>query len=315
MKNVFVQCELWCEEILRRVAKPPCTCSRHISVQDIQELSHSKHLRICPGSARVIAPGLELAITECKARYGKNQECQARKPTPDCGSNVAASYVVHSTSVRRNQYESEQPTRIPPETHFVSDAFESDNRSVSLDNTDSERSSTVKSLLLEIHSQNMQYMHQHEQILRGEARKHSRETSPPYRSSVGIHRSTNMPRKQLTSSMCSKTYTRSDVSSFSSLSEEVTSKSNISVSKAGEVCKWLHNIIIIYLYYLMLEIKFLKTGTSISSDTMADWHAMMISLIWNVQAWRKWIQKNIDRGTSYKYDPNGPDGKKLHKNS
>ncbi|CAB3239752.1 unnamed protein product [Arctia plantaginis] len=285
MKNVFVQCELWCEEILRRVAKPPCTCSRHVSVQDIKELSHTKHLRICPGSARVIAPGLELAITECQAGYGKNQVCQARKPTPECGSNVTASYVVHSTSVRRNEYEIDHPTHIPPETHSVSDASESDNQSFSPFNTDSERSSTVKSLLLEIHSQNMQYMRKHEQILCMEATKDIPETSPPYRSPVGIHRSTAVPRKQLPSSMCSKIFKRSDASrsSFSSVSEEVTSKSNISVSKSGEA------------------------RTSISSDTMADWHAMMISLIWNVQAWRKWIQENIDRGSSYKYDPNGPE--------
>lgn len=49
---------------------------------------------------------------------------------------------------------------------------------------------------------------------------------------------------------------------------------------------------------------FLFTGTPIvSTDQMSDWHAMMVSLMWNVQAWRDWIQENIDRALSYQRDP------------
>lgn len=36
---------------------------------------------------------------------------------------------------------------------------------------------------------------------------------------------------------------------------------------------------------------------------MADWHAMMVSLMWNVQAWRDWIQEYINRALNYKYEP------------
>lgn len=32
---------------------------------------------------------------------------------------------------------------------------------------------------------------------------------------------------------------------------------------------------------------------------MSDWHAMMVSLMWNVQAWRDWLQQNIIHATSF----------------
>lgn len=48
---------------------------------------------------------------------------------------------------------------------------------------------------------------------------------------------------------------------------------------------------------------------------MSDWHAMMVSLMWNVQAWREWIQENIDRAINYESQPNLTPGTKIQRNN
>lgn len=47
----------------------------------------------------------------------------------------------------------------------------------------------------------------------------------------------------------------------------------------------------------------------ISTDQMPDWHAMMVSLMWNVQAWRDWIQETMNKALSYNKDPKVSAGK------
>lgn len=37
----------------------------------------------------------------------------------------------------------------------------------------------------------------------------------------------------------------------------------------------------------------------VTTDQMSDWHAMMVSLMWNVQAWRDWLQHNINRAIAF----------------
>lgn len=71
MNNVFVQCELWCEEILRRVARPCCTCSRHVSSQaleDLMPLGPCAHFS--PGATSTFVPGLEVSVVPCPSTSG-----------------------------------------------------------------------------------------------------------------------------------------------------------------------------------------------------------------------------------------------------
>lgn len=94
-KNVFVQCELWCGDILRRVARPCCTCSRHVSVQALQDLVPSEILTVTPDQSRVCAPGVEISFKPCpyqaKTPKGGNiLPCPAYQPT--------ASYLLYETS-------------------------------------------------------------------------------------------------------------------------------------------------------------------------------------------------------------------------
>lgn len=67
-------------------------------------------------------------------------------------------------------------------------------------------------------------------------------------------------------------------------------------------------IVISYLYTSQYEAlfngKFVTGAPIITTDQMADWHAMMVSLTWNVQAWRRWIQENIDRAVNYQDNGN-----------
>lgn len=163
MNNVLVQCELWCDEILRKVARPPCTCSRHVSTQDVEDLQPTPYLRICPGSSRQFTPGLEIAITQCPSRHDipESSKCPASKPTDECTDNLTTSYLLHSAVYKRN-YIDELPTRIPAPSvrnSEISVASEFGTPIIS----DADRSSTVKNLLRDLHLQNAQYFDKPEQ--------------------------------------------------------------------------------------------------------------------------------------------------------
>ncbi|XP_059048057.1 uncharacterized protein LOC131843430 [Achroia grisella] len=99
MKNVFVQCELWC-----RVARPCCTCSRHFSTQALADIAPSQHIHINPGTSRAFAPGLEISLTQCPSKLNKNSTrgdktfCPARKPTSGCEQKATTSYLLYTTT-------------------------------------------------------------------------------------------------------------------------------------------------------------------------------------------------------------------------
>lgn len=113
IKDVFVQCELWSDEILRRVTKPCCTCARHVSAQTLIDLS--------PGMSRP-SHGIDISITPCPSKSNRiylnesekpyDQSCPAKKPTDDCKNNTV-SYLVHSTECHRRR-QSLTPGRAPP---------------------------------------------------------------------------------------------------------------------------------------------------------------------------------------------------------
>ncbi|XP_045781154.1 uncharacterized protein LOC123878114 isoform X2 [Maniola jurtina] len=104
MKNVFVQCELWCDEILRHVARPCCTCSRHVSAQALADLAGpSQRIVVSPSCSRAYATGIEIALKPCPSRPGKfssqaKQPCPAKTPTEGCKGNTTPSYLLYSSA-------------------------------------------------------------------------------------------------------------------------------------------------------------------------------------------------------------------------
>lgn len=162
MKNVFVQCELWSDEILRRVARPCCTCSRHVSAQVLQELAPLHHLHVTPGSSRVFAPGLEITVTPCpskpvqtpgRAEQPEPQDtCPAPKPTPGCLHGPTTSYLLYSTSYNKFGHD---PTKYSPSSSTDSPPF----RSLSPVRL-SKQSSPLQTLLQDIHSDNIHFLQQ-----------------------------------------------------------------------------------------------------------------------------------------------------------
>lgn len=118
MKNVFVQCELWCDEILRRFARPCCACSRHVSVQALADLAPAQKLRVSPGSSRAFAPGYEISLTQCPSkqlrcnRPGRTSTpCPGSTPTSGClaQSNTTQYLLLNSPSPSQRRY---MPSRL-----------------------------------------------------------------------------------------------------------------------------------------------------------------------------------------------------------
>lgn len=96
-KNVFVQCELWCDEILRKVTRPCCSCSRHVSAQTMDTIP-------------CLSSGVTLSLTQCPARTSRprsrNERTSCPAMNPKCDST--ASYLLYSTTHPQRAY---SPTR------------------------------------------------------------------------------------------------------------------------------------------------------------------------------------------------------------
>lgn len=101
-KNVFVQCELWCDEILRKIAQPCCSCVRHLSKQALSDLAPPQLMTTSPSSMKVFAPGIQISLQECPARQSRlktrsERPCPAMNPA--CNTT---SYLMYSTSPTRS---------------------------------------------------------------------------------------------------------------------------------------------------------------------------------------------------------------------
>lgn len=154
MKNVFVQCELWCDEILRRVARPCCSCSQPVSAQLLHELASSQRMRAPSGSSRMFAPGISLSTCPSRLNRGSRlsspQKCPAPHPTPDCLKGPTTSYLMYGSSYDQIFGGTNRNTATSS-----SDSARSESRAPV---GRSKRSSTVQSLLNDIHSDNMKYL-------------------------------------------------------------------------------------------------------------------------------------------------------------
>lgn len=154
MKNVFVQCELWCDEILRRVARPCCSCSQPVSAQMLHELASSPRMRATPGSSRMFAPGISLSTCPSRlnrgSRLNSQHKCPAPHPTPECLQGPTTSYLMYGSSYDQIFGDTNRNT--------VSSSPESPYSESRTPVERSKRSSTVQSLLNDIHSDNMKYL-------------------------------------------------------------------------------------------------------------------------------------------------------------
>lgn len=96
MKNVIVQCELWCEGSLRRIGRVCSRRSRHVSIQDVSDVCPGRAMQLGPCGPRICGSGVEISIRQCPLKHAKSsQTCPVSKPSPGCGSNITAGYVLY----------------------------------------------------------------------------------------------------------------------------------------------------------------------------------------------------------------------------
>ncbi|KAM3967602.1 uncharacterized protein ACR2FA_011155 [Aphomia sociella] len=289
MKNVFVQCELWCDEILRRVARPCCTCSRHVSAQALADLAPAQRLLISPGSTNIFAPGLEVSLSQCPSKLNKTCRhgdktylCPASKPTSGCDQVATTSYLLYSTAYNQSTPHESSPTRILPPSQY-----DSLQRQKSPD-TNLKSHSPLQTIFFSDLPSNAQ----NPQTNRQEVSDDSSPTSyytPLTTNTSDSSRDTKSvnPFWQSPTTMFAKVHTQDNnvqPQPPPTPALQITNREDRRISQAKPA--------------------FYSRTPIISTDQMADWHAMMVSLMWNVQAWREWIQENIDRALAYQHNPN-----------
>ncbi|XP_062524552.1 uncharacterized protein LOC101739332 isoform X3 [Bombyx mori] len=279
MKNVFVQCELWCDEILRRVAQPCCTCSRYVSLQALEDVVPAERLRAEPGSSKVQAPGIEISITDCPSKQTRVQKhaaqpCPAPKPTEGCRQQTNA-YHLYSAMVQHNRF---NPSKLRPRfqdpitSDAVTDIPSSPPRiSRSFSPTPFSPASSPRVRLL----------HKREQNSDKSLVEHANTSESSSPDSFYTPPSTNVSKTSDERTAASNAPLKSDdvkINQIKTFSAPFSTTSrNIGNTNAEDNSR----------------------APIISTDQMTDWHAMMVSLMWNVQAWRDWIQEIIDRALSY----------------
>ncbi|CAH0767039.1 unnamed protein product [Diatraea saccharalis] len=285
MKNVFVQCELWCDEILRRVARPCCTCSRHVSAQALQDLAPAQRIQISSSSSRAFAPGIEISLTTCPSKMARTcnrrgqtlPECPAAKRTSGCKNEPTTSYLLYSTIYDQQASHSRSPSvyssQIPPNLQTTTRLPKTENMS-------------YKSLLYDIYQEN-EPMYTDGDIDEPEP-EHEKQGTTSQSSTdtyfTPVNSSNTKPSHDF-NTLNLPTLTTMHTGAVYNENVSIPEPSlNIAPSTAG--------------------VSGISSRTPIvTTDQMADWHAMMISLMWNVQAWQDWIQECMDRALSYKYEP------------
>ncbi|CAG4979719.1 unnamed protein product [Parnassius apollo] len=262
MKNVFVQCELWCEEMLRRMNRPYCTCSRHVTTQQLADVCPNRKLYLSQSGSHLFASGLQISLTDCPSKLNtigeSSQPCPAAKPTTYCRSNTTASYVL---------YTSQGPF---------------DNIPTKLSEADSLQSQIL---------QDPQFV--------------SSSLNPrlPLRHAFSDH-VRNLQAHQSTQKNASVNYESSEVESSHKFWQSPTTMFAEVNLQTSNLTKKPDNELIPGFSKRNYQPKnvFSSRTPIITTDQMFDWHSMMVSLIWNVQAWRVWIQENINKVLAYHHN-------------
>ncbi|RVE54466.1 hypothetical protein evm_000951 [Chilo suppressalis] len=280
MKNVFVQCELWCDEILRRVARPCCTCSRHVSAQALQDLAPAQRIQISPSSSRAFAPGIEISLTSCPSkvlrtcnRRGENiPECPAAKGAGPCEDNATTSYLLYSAVRDQQASRSRNTLAYSPEAPYIQAKTPSSMEQENL---------SRQSLLFDVYQTEHAPTCSHRSTDKAEPEHDKQETSDEsadmYFTPPNTTTTDQSPFWQSPTTMYTNVITRNNYPSPKSTLGTVSSSAGVSgISSRTPI---------------------------VTTDQMTDWHAMMVSLMWNVQAWRDWIQECMDHALSYRYEP------------
>lgn len=99
MKTTFVQCELWCDEILRHLGRPPCSCARHMSSTNLSDRSGRHTVSVGPDNT-VSMPGLELSVRPCPGLCPNSNEVAEGCPAYHRRTQF---YMMHATRYDRSQ--------------------------------------------------------------------------------------------------------------------------------------------------------------------------------------------------------------------
>ncbi|XP_063394947.1 uncharacterized protein LOC134679929 [Cydia fagiglandana] len=263
MKSVFVQCELWCDEIFRRMSRPCCSCSRQLVMHTLSDLAPNELLQPSTRGDRVYGPGVDITIRPCPAPScpANDPTCPADAPTEGCQT----SYMLYSTEYDRQRQYLDSPTKLARSSFH--DTNISDLSLEALSPSSEERTSesipSSSYFLTQSHSEDMSKSWSY----------HT--TSAPSTDQCGAFEATrSSPGFAWRSHRPLRTQTN-PATLFSELGYTRIETTNPDSNVSGIPV--------------------------ISTDQMGDWHAMMVSLTWNVQAWRKWIQETVDRALSYQH--------------
>nr|XP_034833589.1 uncharacterized protein LOC117990233 [Maniola hyperantus] len=287
MKNVFVQCELWCDEILRRVARPCCTCSRHVSAQALADLAGpAQQIVVSPSCSRAYATGIEIALKPCPSRPGKfssreRQPCAAKNPTEGCKGNTTPSYLLYSSAYHH---------RYPYTASSERQQSSSDSEKVLSPLSPSTLCSSpliadsVKHAITS--SENLHTIDRRERSPIPEEKKQETDTSTPT--------SFYTPSTNSDSLHTAKAFWQAQTTMIAQVNTQMMRSTEQPTSSRPM------NSAALPRRMSALKRGYIARAPIVTTDQMADWHAMMVSLMWNVQAWRAWIQENINRAVTFK---------------
>ncbi|XP_068626434.1 uncharacterized protein [Battus philenor] len=263
MKNVFIQCELWCEGTLRKMSRPCCKCSRRLSVQSLADVCPGRTLQLSPSGSRVGAPGVQISLTPCPSRHGRAGEsskpCSASKPTPGCKSNTTAAFVLYAS---HGPFDS-IPTKLSA-SDSSQDQITLSNRKFSFNAPFFDFSPSTNS-------------------------DHSTKSSYAFNDKL-VHTAYTDP---MTSAQTFKqtpiimvTNENIQTSNYIPMTEYDNTRTELISPRMNTQSR---NV-------------FSSRTPIVTTDQMSDWHSMIVSLAWNVQAWRVWINDNINKILAFQED-------------
>ncbi|XP_045528176.1 uncharacterized protein LOC123716456 [Pieris brassicae] len=274
MKNVFVQCELWCDEILRRVARPCCSCSRHISTQALSDLAPGP-IHATPGSSRAYADGLEITIGPCPTRVDRTpRPCPATRPTDECGRYTTTSYLFYSPASRRRSL-FYSPERLCPEAESLHISRSRESRSpVSTNRSFGER--FAETITKEVRNRSPTPI------------RETDTSSSFYTPQSGQGLDSDPPEMDV----ASPRFWNSPTTMYAEVFTPNVPHPPVQPTRPGNPT--------------LEQRESNSRAPIVSTEQMSDWHAMLVSLMWNVQAWRDWIQENFDRALAFQQSAETP---------
>ncbi|XP_061708560.1 uncharacterized protein LOC133518837 isoform X1 [Cydia pomonella] len=280
MKSVFVQCELWCDEIFRRMSRPCCTCSRQLVMDALSDLAPGERLQSTQGD-RAYAPGIDITVRPCSRTCTRGSPCPAPAPTEGCQT----SYMLYSTKYNRQRQYLDSPTKLARSSVYDTTIQPSSTIShLSLAGSNqysSSRSSGEHTISESIQPSSSCFLPQSIQ--------NKNSNSEFMSNSLSYHTPSPSTDK---SGACALEGTRSPPGFGWRAPISLCMQTSPSISRPISETRYTGRT---------SPDSYVSGIPVISTDQMGDWHAMMVSLTWNVQAWRKWIQETVDRALSYQH--------------